>query len=176
MNRRRLLLLAPVGIAGAAGAAFLTMLHRMEAGKFDPREVPSQLIGKPVPPFALHGLTSADLAAGHPVLVNFFASWCVPCVEEAPVLMDLKRQGIPVIGIAYKDKPQATADFLTRHGDPYARLGADLPGSVAIDWGLYGVPETYLIDGRGVVRWRYVGPLTPDAVVAQLDPMLHRYA
>ncbi len=174
MNRR-LLLLAPFGVALVAGGGFLAMLRREQAGTFDPRGVPSMLIDRPVPPFSLPGLASSDLR-GRPVLVNFFASWCVPCVEEAPVLMDLRRAGVPLYGIAYKDKPEATDAFLSRHGDPYARLARDLPGRVAIDWGLTGVPETYLIDRDGIVRWRWVGPLTPEAVTAELQPLLRRYA
>ena len=174
MNRR-LLLLAPFGVVLVAGGGFLAMLRREQAGTFDPRGVPSMLIDRPVPPFSLPGLASSDLR-GRPVLVNFFASWCVPCVEEAPVLMDLRRAGVPLYGIAYKDKPEATDAFLSRHGDPYARLARDLPGRVAIDWGLTGVPETYLIDRDGIVRWRWVGPLTPDTVTAELQPLLRRYA
>ncbi len=176
MDRRRLLLLAPFGVSAAAGLGFLAMLRRMRSGKFDPRAVPSQLIDKPVPPFRLAGFGSADLAAGRPILVNFFASWCAACIEEAPVLMDLRRSGVPLYGIAYKDKPEGTAAFLARYGNPFARIAADLDGRVAIDWGLYGVPETYLADPRGTVRWRHVGPLTPDTVMAELTPMLRRYA
>src|SRR6185437_15641 len=107
-----LVLLAPLGIATLGGAAFWTMLDRMRQGRFDPRGVPSMLVGKAVPGFALPGLTphagfsSADLAATPgPVLVNFFASWCVPCAIEAPQLSDLQRRGVPIWGIAYKDKP-----------------------------------------------------------------------
>ena len=105
-------------------------------------------------------------AAGKPVLVNFFASWCIPCVQEAPVLMGLKQQGVPIWGIAYKDTAEAAAGFLVRHGDPYARLARDEPGRVAIDFGLYGVPETYLIDRAGIVRWRWAGGLSDDVVIA----------
>ena len=177
MNRR-LLLLVPFGGVLVAGAGFLAMLERAQEGKFDPREVPSMLIGKPVPRFALPGdpgFASTDLV-GRPVLVNWFASWCIPCAEEAAVLMDLKRAGVPIWGIAYKDKPADTAKFLARYGSPFARLGHDEPGRVAIDWGVTGVPETYLIDAHGVVRWRFVGPMTPDAVSAELQPMLRKYA
>lgn len=177
MNRR-LLLLAPFGVTVVAGAGFLAMLKREQDGTFDPRGVPSMLINKKVPPFSLPGdpgFASTDLT-GRPILVNFFASWCVPCVEEAPVLMDLKRAGVPLYGIAYKDKPAATAAFLAERGNPYARIARDEPGRVAIDWGVTGVPETYLIDPQGFVRWRYVGPLNAYAVDAQLQPMLRKYA
>jgi cytochrome c biogenesis protein CcmG, thiol:disulfide interchange protein DsbE len=177
MNRR-LLLLAPFGGVVAAGAGFFAMLRLETEGKFDPRGVPSMLIGKHVPPFALPGdpgFADADLS-GKPILVNFFASWCVPCVEEAQVLLGLKQAGVAIYGIAYKDKPDATAAYLAKHGNPYARIARDEPGRVAIDWGVTGVPENYLVDKDGVVRWRFVGPLTPDMVAGELQPLLRQYA
>ncbi len=185
MNRRRLLLLGPLAVAGAAGFGAWTILSRMREGRFDPHDVPSQLIGKPVPNFASMppldatgaGFSSADLlAAGRPMLVNFFASWCVPCVIEAPALMALSRERVPIWGIAYKDRPDATRAFLQRHGDPYARIALDEPGRVAIEWGVYGVPETYLLDHNGVVRWRQAGPVTEEVLDAQLRPLLRALA
>lgn len=180
---RRLVLLAPLGIAAAAGVGFLAMLRGLSTGSFDPRGVPSPLVGKRVPDFALpaqppatRGFGNAELlAAGRPVLVNFFASWCVPCVAEAPLLMRLKSQGIPVWGIAYKDADRAAADFLTRTGDPYERLARDEPGRVAIDWGVYGVPETYFVDRGGIIRWRWAGPITEETLRNQLIPLLKKY-
>lgn len=176
MNRRALLMV-PFAATLAGGAGFLAMLNRAQQGKFDPRGVPSMLIDKHVPAFTLPGdpgFSDADFA-GHPILVNFFASWCVPCIEEAPVLMDLKSSGLPLFGIAYKDKPLATATFLAEHGNPYARIAYDAPGRVAIDWGLTGVPETYLIDKQGIVRWRCVGPIAPEVVESELQPLLRKY-
>ena len=184
MNRR-LLLLGPLAVAGASGFGAWTILRRMREGTFDPHDVPSQLIGRQVPPFdalppldtAAQGFGSDALrTAGRPVLVNFFASWCVPCIIEAPTLMQLKQQDVPIWGIAYKDRPAAARAFLARHGDPYARLATDEPGRVAIDWGVYGVPETYLLDKDGVVRWRQAGPITEDVLETQLRPMLRRIA
>ena len=179
LDRRRALLLAPFGVALVAGAGFMNVLGRMKAGRFDPHDVPSQLIGKRVPDFALPGLgdrqgfAASDLnTLGRPVLVNFFASWCVPCVVEAPELMRLSKDGLPIWGIAYKDTSAAAGGFLGRHGDPYTRLAADVPGRVAIDWGVYGVPESYLLDASGVVRWRMAGPITPDVASEQLRPLL----
>lgn len=164
MNRR-VLLLAPLGVAVAGGVGFWAMLSGMKQGTFDPRGVPSQLIGRKLPPFALPGFGQQDvLAQRKPVVINFFASWCVPCVEEAPTLMALKQAGVPLWGIAYKDKAEATDTFLQRHGNPFAKLARDAAGDVAIDWGVTGVPETYLIDAEGVVRWRFVGPLPKQAV------------
>jgi len=182
VNRRRALLLAPFGVALAAGAGFWTVLGRMRAGRFDPHDVPSQLIGRPAPEFTLpsqapgEGFGSADLALGRPVLVNFFASWCVPCIIEHPELMALSKSGLPIWGIAYKDTVAAASGFIARHGNPFARVARDAPGQVAIDWGVYGVPESYLVDGKGVIRWRMAGPLTPEIVAEQLRPMLRTVA
>ena len=183
MLSRRTLMLAPFGFAALAGAGGYAVLSRMKAGTFDPKGVPSQLIGRPVPDFTLpaqdpgQGFGSADLrAAGRPVLLNFFASWCVPCVIEHPQLMELSRAGLPIWGIAYKDTTAAASGFLARHGNPFARIARDAPGDVAIDFGLYGVPESYLLDRHGVVQWRYAGPLTPDVVAGQVQPLLRRPA
>ena len=182
MLSRRALLLAPFGVAVVAGAGMYSVLGRMKQGTFDPHDVPSQLIGRPVPDFSLpaqapgQGFGSADLQAlGRPVLLNFFASWCVPCVVEHPELMKLSGSGLPVWGIAYKDTVTAASGFLETHGNPFARIARDA-GSVAIDFGVYGVPESYLLDRTGIVRWRIAGPLTPAVVAEGLRPVLARLA
>jgi cytochrome c biogenesis protein CcmG/thiol:disulfide interchange protein DsbE len=183
IRRRRLLLMAPLGVAAVAGAGFLAMLRGLSTGSFDPRGVPSPLVGHRVPSFSLpaqppatEGFSSADLlAARRPALVNFFASWCIPCLAEAPLLMQLKNRGVPIWGIAYKDTEKAASNMLARNGDPYVRLARDAPGRVAIDWGLYGVPETYLVDRDGIIRWRWAGPLTDDVLREQLTPLLRKY-
>jgi cytochrome c biogenesis protein CcmG, thiol:disulfide interchange protein DsbE len=145
----------------------------------DPQQLSSALIGKPVPQFALPallpdvpGVSRADLG-GKPVLVNFFASWCVPCRAEHPLLMELaKDPNVTVIGIVFKDKPDAAAGLLRELGNPYDRIGQDVDGRTAIDFGVYGVPETFLIDAGGVVRFRQPGPLTPDVIDREVEPML----
>jgi cytochrome c biogenesis protein CcmG, thiol:disulfide interchange protein DsbE len=177
--QRRLLLSAPLAVAALAGTGGWLLLRRMFMGTYDPHGVPSMLVGKPLPNFSLPGLPSSEgfsstdvTAAGRPSLINFFASWCLPCIQEAPVLMALKRQGTPIWGIAYKDKPAATSEFLQQNGDPYTRIARDEPGNTAIDFGLYGVPETYLIDKSGIVRWRWAGGLSDDILRQSLAPLI----
>ncbi|MDB5369690.1 MAG: DsbE family thiol:disulfide interchange protein [Roseomonas sp.] len=184
-NRRRALMLAPLGLALAAGGGFYAMLRGMGTGSYDPHGVPSVLVGRNAPPFTLPPLAASNLEGFSdatlrdlpaPVLVNFWASWCVPCIVEHPQLMRLARDGVPVFGVNYKDKPADAATFLARHGNPFARLGRDEPGRVAIDWGVYGVPETYLLDRRGIVRWRWPGPVTPEVLDQDIRPLLKRHA
>lgn len=164
MTRRRLLLLGPLGATALAGGGFYAMLRGMGDGSFNPRGVPTMLLDKPMPSFALPGFASADVVAGgRPVLLNFFASWCAPCVEEAPQLMAMRQAGTPLWGIAYKDKPEATAVFLGRNGDPFQKIARDEAGLTAIDFGVTGVPETFLVDGHGVVRWHFTGPMSKAA-------------
>ena len=182
---RRWLLYAPLGAVTAGGAVFYAMLRGLGTGSYDPRGVPSALIGRPVPDFSLPavagvdvpGLSAADLRGfNRPVVVNFWASWCVPCVIEHPQLMRLARDGVPVIGINYKDRAENARGFLARHGNPFIRLGQDEPGRVAIDWGLYGVPETYVIDRQGIIRWRWAGAVTPEILDRDIATLLRRYA
>lgn len=128
--------------------------------------VPSQMVERKVPDFALapavptkKGLSSSDLARGSPKLVNIFASWCVPCAAEAPVLQELKARGVGIEAIAVRDTPEAVAAFLSRYGDPYEAIGSDPRSNVQIDLGSSGVPETFVVDGHGVIRRQYIGPL-----------------
>lgn len=131
--------------------------------------VPSQLVGQPVPDFQLPqatpshpSLSRADLASGKPVLLNVFASWCLPCITEAPILMELKRQGVEIHGIAIRDKPDDVAAFLAEHGDPYARIGSDVTSKVQISLGSSGVPESFVVDGKGIIRLQHIGDIRPD--------------
>ncbi|MGK7863475.1 DsbE family thiol:disulfide interchange protein [Falsiroseomonas sp. E2-1-a4] len=182
---RRLLLAAPFAIAAAGGVGFYTALDRQRRGAYNPRGVPSALIGQAPPDFTLPALPdsgvepfgAADLRGiGRPVLVNFWASWCVPCIIEHPQLMRLSREGVPVFGIAYKDKAPDSLQFIRRHGNPFNRLAQDMPGRVAIDWGVFGVPETYLLDAQGIIRWRYAGPITDEVLEQDLRILLRRHA
>ena len=163
---KRLILWVPL-------AVFVVFIATFAIGLYAPadRVITSKLIGKPVPDFALQPavashptLTSADLKAGEPRLVNVFASWCVPCIAEAPQLMELKRQGVPIDAIAIRDRPQDVAAFLARWGDPYERIGSDPNTQVQIALGSAGVPETFVIDGRGVIRHQHIGDIRPEQV------------
>ena len=145
----------------------------------NPRDIPSPLIGKPVPKFSLPpvkgrslGLASSDLK-GEVSLVNVFASWCVACREEHPVLMELGKKGIvPIHGLNYKDKPNDAQAWLDELGDPYTRTGADIDGRVAIDWGVYGVPETFVVDRNGVIAYKQIGPITPEVLKEKILPLI----
>jgi cytochrome c biogenesis protein CcmG/thiol:disulfide interchange protein DsbE len=144
----------------------------------DIHELPSAMIEKPAPAFDLPGLGDSQALSlaglkGHVVVVNFFASWCVPCRIEHPLLLRLAQQDhLPLYGIAYKDKPEDSTRLLTTFGDPYRQIGVDRDGRVGLDFGVYGVPETYVIDANGIIRKRFVGPLTSEAVDKELMPLL----
>jgi len=136
-------------------------------------DVQSAMVGKPVPAFAtpaaLPGkvsLSSADLADGRPKLVNFFASWCVPCVGEAPVLTMLKQQGVHIVGMAVRDRPEDLRQFLSDNGDPFDRIGSDPESRVQLAFGSAGVPETFIVDGRGIIVRQHIGPIVADDVPA----------
>jgi cytochrome c biogenesis protein CcmG, thiol:disulfide interchange protein DsbE len=172
---RKLVFLVPVALFAALLVAFAIGLRH------DPHLLPSALIDRPAPDFALPGLygsagglTRKDLD-GRVTLVNFFASWCIPCREEHPQLMVLARQpGVTLDGIAYKDKPEDSRRFFDRLGNPFGRIGVDRDGTTAIDFGVYGVPETYVIDGSGQIRYRHVGPLTPEDVKEKILPLIEQ--
>ncbi len=167
--RRQLIYLVPAVIFGVIAGNFLWGL----ISERDPRELPSVMIDKPVPVFELGpiegmegpGLKTADLTGGQVTLVNFFASWCVPCRVEHPFLLELgEREDIRLVGINYKNEPEEARAWLAQLGNPYARIGADRSGRVGIDWGVYGLPETFVIDRRGRIRGRHPGVLDPDVL------------
>jgi cytochrome c biogenesis protein CcmG/thiol:disulfide interchange protein DsbE len=145
-----------------------------------PDQLPSVLIDKPAPPVSLPALdanaqafSSADFQAGHVTVVNLFASWCVPCHAEAPGLqMIARQQGVALYGIVYKDTPQKARAFLNDVGNPFARIDIDADGRAGIDWGITGVPETFVIDGKGIVRLRYAGPAVGDALTGTILPAI----
>ncbi|MCX7280281.1 MAG: DsbE family thiol:disulfide interchange protein [Alphaproteobacteria bacterium] len=145
-----------------------------------PDLVPSALLNKPAPRLTLPGLdaqsaafTPADLAGGHVSVINVFASWCAPCRTETAPLMTLSRMpGVALYGLTQKDKPEATRAFLDEVGDPFAKIARDDDGRGSIEWGVYGVPETYVVDGRGIIRLKYVGALTYASLAREIVPAI----
>lgn len=159
---------------------FVVMVVFLAIGlKLDPREVPSPFIGKPAPAFVLPQLEEpgktfgqADLK-GQVSLFNVWASWCVSCRQEHPLLIELSRQGVvPIYGLNYKDEREAGMEWLKRLGNPYLLSAFDADGKVGIDWGVYGVPETFVVDKRGVIRHKHTGPITPQAWQNTLLPLI----
>jgi len=149
--------------------------------KLDPREVPSPLIGKAAPPFSLPVLqepaktvSNTDLK-GQVWMLNVWASWCVSCRDEHPVLVELSKQKIvPIIGLNYKDQSDDARAWLKQFGNPYVMSLVDANGKIGIDYGVYGVPETYVIDRDGVIRYKKIGPVTPDTVREKILPLLRQ--
>ena len=152
----------------------------------DPSKLPSALIGRPVPQTvfppleglvangqAVPGFAAADLANGKVSVVNFWASWCVPCIEEHPLLITLKeRSGVDVYGVNYKDQPEAGRRFIGRYGNPFTAVGTDRAGRNAIEWGVYGMPETFVVDGQGRIAYKHVGPISADSLEKTLLPAI----
>jgi cytochrome c biogenesis protein CcmG/thiol:disulfide interchange protein DsbE len=154
-------------------ALFLGFVVLVVFGLVRPKnnDIASQMIGKPLPAFALRaasderpGLASTDLAKGKPRLLNIFASWCIPCRAEAPVLEELRRQGAPIDAIAIRDHKEDLAAFLKQYGNPYASIGADDVSAVQLAIGSSGVPETFVIDGKGIIRYQHIGDIRPEQV------------
>ncbi len=172
--RRNWLALLPLILFLGLAAIFLTQLM---SGR-DTQTIPSALIGQPVPATnlppiealgAIPGITPEDFK-GKVTVLNVFASWCAPCRDEHPVLVELaKDTRFRLIGINYKDKPENAAAFLAELGNPFARIGSDVSGRAGIDWGVYGVPETYVISPDGVIRYKHVGPLDAGSAKALVD-------
>jgi cytochrome c biogenesis protein CcmG/thiol:disulfide interchange protein DsbE len=166
--------------------AAVAMLFAFALTSGDPSKLPSALIGKPVPQTefpALEGLqnagapvpgfTSADLGQGKVSVVNFWASWCVPCIEEVPLLIELQqRSGVDLYGINYKDQTTSARRFLGRYGNPFKAMGTDENGRGAIEWGVYGMPETFVVNGQGKIAYKHVGPVTKESLEAKLLPAI----
>lgn len=182
-GRRLAWVVAPVVVFAAIAVMFAFALRGS-----DPSNLPSALIGKPAPAAtfmpvewavrdgrAIKDFTREDLSAGKVTLVNFWASWCGPCIQEHPFLMALsRRQDIQLFGVNYKDKPERGSGFLKRHGNPFARLVADRDGRGAIEWGVYGMPETFLVDGKGRIVFKHVGPIDDRVLRDKLLPAIAR--
>jgi cytochrome c biogenesis protein CcmG/thiol:disulfide interchange protein DsbE len=159
---------------------FIVLLGFLWHGlSLNPREVPSPLIDKPAPSFQLARLDQPAKAVsekdlrGQVWLLNVWASWCVSCMDEHPVLLDFsKRNVVPIYGLNYKDKRDAALAWLTQHGNPYAVSLSDPEGRVGIDYGVYGVPETYVIDKAGVIRYKRIGPVTQEVLAEKILPLV----
>ncbi len=171
----------PLAVFAGLAALFYVALY-----SGDPSRLPSALIGKPVPDFALPpvegladngkpvpGFGAADLRKGEVSIVNVWASWCVPCRTEHPFLVSLKEKSkAPLYGLSYKDEAPAARRFLGRYGNPFTAVGADRAGRTAINWGVYGVPETFIVDGRGRIVYKHVGPIDDQAIATKLLPAI----
>lgn len=161
-------------------AVFAIMVVFLGVGlTLDPKEVPSPLLGKPAPSFTLPEVSQPDISftqerlKGQVSLVNVWASWCVSCRQEHPVLVDLSRKGIvPIYGLNYKDERNTALAWLSRLGNPYTASAFDADGKVGIEWGVYGVPETFVIDRSGTIRYKHTGPVTPEALEKTLLPLI----
>lgn len=163
------------------GLGFLVLAVGLGVGlTLKPREIPSALIGKPVPEFDLPavegrdgGLSSADLRMGTPALVNVFASWCGPCRQEHPLFMELARTtDFTIFGLNQRDAPDDASRWLEVFGDPYDKTGADLSGRTSIDWGVYGVPETFVVDGSGCIQYKHISVMTRDVLEEEILPRM----
>lgn len=180
-SRGRFWMLAPVVIFAMLAGLFMVGL---QSG--DPSRLPSALVGKPAPDLALPaveglldngaqvpGLATRDISNGKVTVLNVWASWCGPCRDEHPLLIELaSRNDINLVGLNYKDQRENAVRFLTSLGNPFSRVGADSTGRTAVDWGVYGVPETYVINAEGKITYKYTGPLTPKAMQEDLLPAI----
>lgn len=173
---RRLIFIVPVAAIAIMGAIFFALLERDR----DPGAVPSPFIGKPVPAFALPSLdgggqiTEANLK-GAVTVFNVFASWCLPCRVEHPILMRLAREGkVRLVGLNYKDKPEDAKRWLAELGNPFSLIASDAQGRAAIDYGVYGVPETFIVDHRGIIRYKHVGPIHANEFPDKIEPVIAR--
>jgi len=161
---------------------FIALVALLAVGlRLDPREVPSPLIGKPAPPFELPLLTEPDKRfsqkdmLGKVWIMNVWASWCPPCLVEHPVVTRIAQSGLaPVVGLNYKDARDDALPWLKRNGNPYQLIVFDANGRIGIDYGVYGVPETYVIDRKGVIRYKHIGPLSADVVKQKVEPLVQQ--
>jgi cytochrome c biogenesis protein CcmG/thiol:disulfide interchange protein DsbE len=179
--RRRFLALLPLLVVGVLGVLFF---FRLFAG--DASRIPSALIGQGAPPIDLEGLNGApgladaDLRKGHVSIVNVFGSWCLPCHAEHETLMalaadkDLAAKGVALYGVAQRDDPENLRRFLGAKGDPYAKVGLDQTGRASIDWGVYGVPETFIVKGDGTIAYKFIGPMDAQTLASVVRPQIDK--
>jgi cytochrome c biogenesis protein CcmG/thiol:disulfide interchange protein DsbE len=182
-TRRPILIFVPLVLFAALAALLVFRLYSGDASL-----LPSALIGRQVPAFALPpvegldkpGFSDADLRQGKVTLVNVFASWCVPCHQEHELIMRLSADpalahaGVRMFGLAYKDEPENIRRFLAEAGDPFAKIGADRKGRTAIDWGVYGVPETFIVKGDGTIAFRFAGPISEESYREVILPEIEK--
>jgi cytochrome c biogenesis protein CcmG/thiol:disulfide interchange protein DsbE len=175
----------PVALFSAIAALFLIGLYGRP-----PSTIPSALIGKPAPAFALPAIAELQASDGKPVpglaladlkgrgvtVVNVFASWCVPCRDEHPQLLALSRSGVRLVGINYKDDPENARRFLGSLGNPYSAVGSDASGRAAVEWGVYGVPESFVVDSEGIIRFKQIGPISPEQLASVVLPQIEAAA
>ena len=175
----RLIYILPLGVFLVMAVYFAIGLTK------DPKILPSALLHKPIPEFTLppieggpgNGFSSSDLRGKGVSVVNVFASWCVPCRVEHPQITRLAALKVATVyGLSYKDKPKNALKWLRELGDPYAAHGADLKGRVAIDFGVYGIPETFIIDNDGIIRYKYVGPITSARLEKEILPIIKKFS
>ena len=180
-RRGRSWLLAPLLIFLSLAALFAFALRTG-----DPSRLPSTLIGKPAPAIdlpaleglvdgtrAVPGFSTKDLASGRVAVVNFWASWCTPCVAEHPLLIELKaRTGVDLYGVNYKDQAEAARRFLGRFGNPFSAVGVDANGRAAIEWGVYGMPESFVVNGEGRIVYKHVGPISAESLATKIIPAI----
>lgn len=175
--------IVPLAIFGIMVVLFWFALVQMNKGEYNPRDIPSPLVGKAVPSFDLSQVNNAEarlvspsIFANHPVsLFNVWASWCVACRQEHGFLMELSRNGvIPLYGLNYKDERADARQWLSEWGDPYVASGWDIDGKVGIDWGVYGVPETFVVDSKGMIRYKHIGPVTPESWEKKIWPVIQQ--
>jgi cytochrome c biogenesis protein CcmG/thiol:disulfide interchange protein DsbE len=181
--KRTRVMLVPIGLFAAVALLFAYALTSS-----DPSKLPSALLGKQAPVTELAalsgletagrpvaGIKAADFTKGDVTIVNFWASWCVPCVQEHPMLSELKkRSGVRLIGVNYKDPEPGGLKFLTRYGNPFDAVGVDSNGRASIEWGVYGMPETFIVDGTGRIVYKHVGPLTPETMTRLVIPAIEK--
>jgi cytochrome c biogenesis protein CcmG/thiol:disulfide interchange protein DsbE len=175
----------PVALFSAIAALFLIGLYGRP-----PSTIPSALIGKPAPAFALPAIAELQASDGKPVpglaladlkgrgvtVVNVFASWCVPCRDEHPQLLALSRSGVRLVGINYKDDPENARRFLGSLGNPYSAVGSDASGRAAVELGVYGVPESFVVDSEGIIRFKQIGPISPEQLASVVLPQIEAAA